>query len=129
MVNKRLINEMLKECCVFDIECSSKDPLTGEVINIKTDFDNYVENAKTKWIGLYSYKYQKYFAYNAITQREDIISMLGQHKTFIGFNNENFDTPVIKNNNLHIISKSIWNLESNGNIKRKKSKRNKISIK
>ena len=60
MNNKQLINDMLKECCVLDIECSSFDILSGKPINIRTDFDNYVEQAQTKWIGIYSYKFNKY---------------------------------------------------------------------
>jgi len=100
MKNKELIQNMLKDCCIIDIETSSFCSSTNKPINIRTDFDKYVENAKVKWIGIYSYKYKKYLDYNAITQREEIIQVLNQHNTFIGFNSEKFDIPVTKKNNL-----------------------------
>ena len=99
-MNKELINGMLRECCVLDIETSSVDILTGKPINIRTDFDNYIEQAQTKWIGIYSYKFGKYFVYNALTHREEIIKMLNQHNVYIGMNSEKFDIPILKNNNL-----------------------------
>jgi len=52
-------------CLVFDIECSSKYP-TGQEINI-SDFTNYAKYAKVKWVGLYSFLYNKEFLLNAAT--------------------------------------------------------------
>lgn len=92
------IKELLEEVLVFDIETSSFDK-NGNPISIK-NFDEYVKHAKVKWVGVYSYKYKKEFYYNALTQRSDIISIFAEHKTYVGVNNEAFDTEIMKNNGL-----------------------------
>lgn len=93
-----IVEKELKEVLVFDIETSSSKD--GERINIRTDFDKYVENAIVKWFGCYSYKTNKYYEFNGITQKQEIKEILSQHKTLVGFNNIAFDFPILKNNEL-----------------------------
>ena len=89
---------MLEGVLAFDIETSSFDK-QGRPIRIK-DFDNYVKHAEVKWFGAYSYKYKKYFLFNAVTQRNDIMKLISQHDTFVGVNSESFDMPIVQNNQL-----------------------------
>jgi len=84
---------------VFDIETSSHYS-NGKEVSIRTDFENYVELAKVKWFGAYSYKHQKGYSLNAITERDKIEELIAEHDVLVGFNNEDFDYPIICNNNL-----------------------------
>lgn len=97
--NEELALKNKKECLVFDIETSSFYP-DGTPVNIKTQFNDYVAHAVVKWVGAYSYKYEKYYLLNAITQKEIIKKLFSRHKTFVGFNNIQFDMPIMKNNDL-----------------------------
>lgn len=90
---------MKKKCLVFDIETSAVDE-DGVKINLRTDFDRYVEKAIVKWVGAYSYKHGRYYDYNALEEREDIIELFKEHKTLVSFNGENFDTSIMVNNGL-----------------------------
>lgn len=93
------LNEIKKTILVFDIETSSFYS-NGQEINIRADFDNYVVNAKVKFFGAYSYKYHQTYYLNAITERHKIEQLLREHSILVGFNNEDFDYPIIVNNNL-----------------------------
>ena len=99
MNNKQIIKQIIKECLVYDIECSSQYP-DGRKINIRTHFDDYVKHAIVKWVGFYSYKNNTYNEFNAITHREEIMQIFAEHKTIIGVNNIAFDTPICINNEL-----------------------------
>lgn len=91
------IADILKDCLVFDIETSAHYP-DGREISIMADFDGYVEHAICKWIGIYSYKYNKEY-YLQVSEHYDLIkSLFADHDILIGFNNEEFDYPIIKNN-------------------------------
>lgn len=90
---------MLQEVLVFDIETSSFD-LNNNSIDLKNNFDEYIKYAITKWVGCYSYKYDKYYNFNAITQRDEIYNLFNLHQTIVGFNSEDFDLPILKSNNL-----------------------------
>ena len=56
------LESILSQCCIVDIETSAFYP-NGEEINIQSDFENYLKYAQVKWIGFYSFKYQKTFIY------------------------------------------------------------------
>lgn len=89
---------MLQEVLVFDIETSAFK--NGVPINIRTDFDSYVEHAKVKWVGAYSYKHNEYYDLNVYEDEEKIKELFKEHKTLVGFNSKAFDYPIMKNNGL-----------------------------
>lgn len=91
------LNQIKKSSMVFDLETSSSYP-DGRLIDIKRDFDNYVQNAQVKWFGAFSLKYNKSYYLNAITQRKQIETLLSEHDVLIGFNNTDFDFPILQNN-------------------------------
>jgi DNA polymerase elongation subunit (family B) len=95
---KQIIRELLNDTIIYDIECSSEKD--GLPINIKEDFDEYVKNAKVKWVGVYSYRTQQYYLLNAITQRDYIKELFSEYKYYVGFNNNGFDTLIMINNGL-----------------------------
>ena len=97
---KTLIDNMMREALVLDIETSAsyKD---GTPINIKKDFDAYVMNAEVKWIGFYSYKYQKYYNVELTADNRDTVKdFIKDHKVFVSFNGIEFDCPILYNNGL-----------------------------
>ena len=98
-MSRQILRELLDETLVFDIETSAFHD-DGSPVNIKKEFDEYVKRAKVKWVGCYSYKYNKYYEFNAIKERLRIIELFNEHKTYVGVNNEAFDTPIMKNNGL-----------------------------
>lgn len=83
---------------VMDVETSAHWPDSGKEINIKTNFDDYVANARVKWVGAWSYKYNKYFEYNAFENPVEIVNLFQEHGVIIGFNSEEFDCPILVNN-------------------------------
>lgn len=94
MKNKKLIEEMKKKCLILDIETYSSH-------DIKTENKKYIETAKCKWIGLYSYMTNDYYEINVNeTNSSKIIDFMNKHDTIITYNGEEFDIPILKNNNL-----------------------------
>ena len=89
------VKELLKNVLCFDIETSSMD--TTGPISI-SDFNNYVKRAKAKWIGFYSYKYEKCVSLPVVGNEDIIRKFIKEHKVLVGFNNEEFDTPICFNN-------------------------------
>jgi hypothetical protein len=53
------LEELKKSTVVLDIETSAQYP-DGEVIDISTNFEDYVKFARVKWVGLYSYATGEY---------------------------------------------------------------------
>jgi len=82
---------------VVDIETSALYS-DGSEINIRTNFETYVANAKVKWVGFYSFKYNSGYYLNAQTDANQILKLLSEHDVLIGFNSEEFDIPILKNN-------------------------------
>ena len=82
----------INDCLVFDIETDSLD----------------VNNAKCKFFGAYSYKYQKYYILHE-HEKESIQKLLDEHKVLIGWNIKSFDCPILENehNNYNINFKII----------------------
>lgn len=98
-MNDPEIQDIKDGCLVFDIETSASWS-DGKPININTNFDDYVERAKVKWIGMYSYKYDKYISDEVYGNEEKIKAFIEEHDTLVGFNNDEFDAPVMFNNDL-----------------------------
>ena len=98
MKHEQTIKNILNECLVFDIETSCT--VNGKEIDIREEFDDYVKNATVKWFGAYSYKHDEYYELNALEDQEKISKLLQEHNILIGFNNEAFDFPIVKNNGL-----------------------------
>lgn len=79
-------------CLVIDIETWSDSPINS--------FD-YINTAVVKWVGLYSYRDDKYFEVmieGHPKNKEKVIAYIENHKTLIGFNCNEFDFPILKNN-------------------------------
>lgn len=90
------LEEIKKSALVLDIETASfKD---GREVNIRTDFDDYIKNAKVKWFGAYSYRDNKTYLLNPQKDSSLILQLLREHNIFIGFNCDEFDLPILVNN-------------------------------
>ncbi|MFA5048554.1 MAG: Dam family site-specific DNA-(adenine-N6)-methyltransferase [Patescibacteria group bacterium] len=98
------LNQIKSSCLVLDIECSSHYS-NGQEIDIKRDFDNYVQYAQVKWVGAFSFKNNKSYYLNAITHRNQIVQLLKEHDVIVSFNGEDFDWPIIVNNGLSEMGK------------------------
>jgi len=93
------LEQLKKSCLVLDVETSAQYP-EGDVIDISTNFDDYVKFAKVKWFGAYSYLHDEHIEVT-IPGNEDIIkNYIAQHDVIIGFNHDEFDIPIMYNNNL-----------------------------
>jgi DNA polymerase elongation subunit (family B) len=94
------LEELKKSTVVLDIETSAQYP-DGEVIDISTNFEDYVKFARVKWVGLYSYATGEYIEANVNKTNKAIIrSFIGQHRVIVGFNSDEFDIPIMYNNDL-----------------------------
>lgn len=90
---------LLDKSLVFDIETSAKYP-DGREVNINSNFDDYLNLAVCKWIGIYSFRDNKEYYLEVSKDRQKIVDLLDSHDTFIGFNSEEFDYPILVNNGL-----------------------------
>ena len=91
-----LLDDLKKEVLVFDIETSAFYP-DGKEVNLKTNYDDYIKYAQVKWFGAYSYKYKKGFIYT-YKDFDKIQKLFREHSILVGFNSEEFDFPICKNN-------------------------------
>lgn len=82
----------LNEVLILDIECWSD-------FDIDKQHDEYRADAKVKWIGFYSYKYNRYDTVKVKGNEEKILKYIEQHKVFVSFNGDDFDIPILKNPN------------------------------
>ena len=76
VLNHPNINDVL----IYDTETNSLDTSTAEV----------------KFFGAYSYKYCKYFIFHK-EEKQQIQKLIDDHKVLVGFNNRNFDRPIMEN--------------------------------
>jgi len=95
--NNTFLKNLKTDVLVFDIETSSFDSF-GSEINIRTNFDEYVDKAVVKWFGAYSYKTKQSYYINCCQEPEKAKKLLDSHKILVGFNSEEFDYPIIVNN-------------------------------
>lgn len=94
------LEDLKKKILVLDIETSAQYP-EGGIVDINTNFEDYVKFAKVKWIGLYSYATKEYIEASISEVRgETIRNFIAQHDIIVGFNCEEFDLPIMYNNDL-----------------------------
>lgn len=98
MIDEKKERELKDRCLVYDIETKSVDG-DGRPVDIK-DFDRYVKFAKPVFFGGYSYAHQQYYLFEVKGNEGRIIELLEEHDILIGFNNEQFDDVILKNNGL-----------------------------
>ena len=100
----KILNEVKNQCLVFDIETSSfyKD---GREINLRANYEDYINNAQIKWFGAYSYRTNKEYYLDPKKNLQLIFNLLESHSVLIGFNSDEFDFPILLNNGF--ASKSI----------------------
>ena len=99
MKYNHLFPSIKEKCLVLDLETYSED-INGNEININSQFDYYIEMAQIRWFGAYSYKYDKKYLLEYSTQREGIKQLLSEHNILVGFNCDEFDVPILRNDNL-----------------------------
>jgi len=95
-------------CLVIDIETSSE-------YDIKDS--RYIDDAKVKWIGMYSYEQDAYSEIQITDEnKEQIIKFINKHRYLISFNGNKFDIPILKNNgfitNEYMGSIDLWEVLS-----------------
>ncbi len=83
----------MKSILIFDIETDSLDP----------------KNAKLKWFGAYSYLDNKYYLFDYLKNCQ-IKDLIKRHKILIGFNNKNYDQPILENYGIDFKYKIILDL-------------------
>lgn len=94
-----VIQDLVKSCLIIDIETSAHDE-SGNPIDIRKQFDKYVQHAVVKWVGMYSYKYDNYIEVPVAGNEELIRKFIDEHAAYVGFNNNQFDCPILYNNGL-----------------------------
>jgi len=99
MNHYNLFNQLKKDCLVIDIETWAEFP-NGQEINISYQFDQYLAFAKAKWFGAYSFSTNMLYILEVKKNKFLIQNLLNSHSILIGFNSEEFDYPIIRNNNL-----------------------------
>jgi len=85
-------------CIVYDIETRSVDE-HGNPVDIR-DFDRYIKYAEPVFFGAYSYLDDRYYFYEVSNHKNEIVDLFERHDVVIGFNNEEFDNPIMIRNNL-----------------------------
>lgn len=96
MKHDSVLDIIKKDILVVDLETSANYP-NGKEISIG-DFESYVEHAKIKFFGAYSYKYNKQYYYRYDIDAKKIYDIVNDHNILVGFNLEDFDFPILKNN-------------------------------
>ena len=103
------LEQVKKNVLVFDLETSSHYP-DGREVNIRSDFESYIKFAKMKWFGAYSYLHDKEYFYTT-NQSQEIMQLLAEHNTLCGFNNEEFDFPILVNNGFIDVDKKYLQID------------------
>lgn len=99
------LEELKKQCVVIDIETSSFWPGTQDPIDITTHFEDYVKFAKVKWFGAYSFATGKLLVDIAQGHEKQIAAFIESHDIIVGHNIEEFDLPILYNNNMMPVEK------------------------
>lgn len=94
----------LKEVLICDIECYSS-------YDINDENEKYLQDAKTKYIGFYSYANNKYHTLKVKGNEEKIRKYISMHKVIVTFNGDKFDLPILKNNNNKFIKDYIRSID------------------
>ena len=90
---KVLSHPFINSVLIYDIECSSLD----------------TETAQVKFVGCYSYRYEKFFIIGH-DELDKFELLLREHRVLVGFNNKSFDNEVLMNkvNNVDLSYKVIF---------------------
>ena len=91
------LEKLKNNSLVIDIETSSHFS-DGSEINIRSNFEEYVDHAKVKWVGLFSYKNNETYLLDAQKDAQKILILIDEHDVLIGFNSTDFDFPILQNN-------------------------------
>jgi len=83
----------MRDVLIYDIETDSLD----------------VNKAKLKFFGAYSYLYNEYYLLS-YTETKKIKQLLQKHRVLVGFNNKQYDNPILTNNGFNIDYKIIVDL-------------------
>jgi len=99
-----------KSVLVLDLETSAfwSD---GKPVDINTNFDEYVKRGWPKWFGAYSYKHDKVYLDQVKGNEQKIRDLIEEHNVVCGFNNIEFDTPILYNRNLMPQNKRILQVD------------------
>ena len=90
-----LAQELKSKALVLDIE-------TWSEYDIKSNFDMYIQTARVRFVGMYSYITNKFYNVRVTDDsRDKILRFIEQHDTIITFNGDGFDIPILKNNNMY----------------------------
>ena len=74
-----------------------KHPFIGDVLVLDCETDSLdTEEAKVKFLGFYSYKFKKYYICHQ-DEKQAMEHLINEHKILVGFNNKQFDHPVMQN--------------------------------
>lgn len=57
-----------------------------------------VDEAKIKWFGAYSYAHNQYYLLKYKGNEKEIKKLLEEHKVLVGFNQKEYDQPILDNN-------------------------------
>jgi len=98
MKYSHLLPELKRNCLIIDIETCAEFS-NGQEINIHSQHDLYLQNAKVKWFGAYSYTRNIYYLLDAQKNKNTIKELLNNHNIIIGFNSIEFDYVILQNNN------------------------------
>ena len=91
-----LFYQLKKDCLIVDIETCAMFA-NGDDINISYQFEQYLEAAQVKWFGAYSYARNMLYTLEVSKNINFIKQLLNSHNTIIGFNSEEFDYVILKN--------------------------------
>lgn len=94
------LEHIKKKILVLDLETSSFYPGTETPVDIRTNFDDYIKYAKVKWFGAYSYQYDKKIIEVVQGNESKIKTFIAEHDIIVGFNCDEFDIPILYNNDL-----------------------------
>lgn len=104
--NLELAQELKNKSLILDIE-------TWSDYDIKSNFDMYVNTAKVRFVGMYSYITNKFYNIRVTDDSRDIIKrFIERHDTIITFNGDGFDIPILKNNYMYP-NKNLISLDMN----------------
>lgn len=104
-----LLKQLKKEALVYDIETCAFYP-DGREVNIRTNFEDYLEYAEVKWFGAYSFKHERGYCLKAKDSFDKIKSLMMEHNIVVGFNSNDFDYPILKNNGF--VSKDRYHVQT-----------------
>ena len=78
-------------------ESTIEHPAINDVLIYDIETDSLdVDTARAVFIGMYSYKYGKYFLFEE-SEKAEVQRLIDEHKILVGFNNKEFDNKIMVN--------------------------------